>query len=1076
MGGSEHQRPVLRARLSLLLAAAWLAGCALPGGAHTTALPRSAGDSNARWLAACAADPSLPSCPSNPAAYAALGGAEVLDPSASSIEARAERAFALGEPLPDTAAQAAPAAAPAAGPAGGGPGRPELSSRTRDGGGGAPAGASAKQVAAAKPQGTGQGPVKTSTRVPQQTVYQGVEITVVSGTTEGVLPGAVLMLSLQVRNSTVQPMQLIESLRLPDGWRLLQPTDRFLLSGSATHLALLAISLPRTAPAGVEELVYDLRESGGNLRGSISIPVEVLAVDDLVVLVESRPELVVAGESYRARFRVVNQGNAAVMLDLEATATGDRAELRLEPEKAYLEPGASRLVVAQVATFAKRSRAESLGIKLEATPRGKEKGAAAFALTELVPAGASAVDLRHRFPVSIGGGVYLDRGERGAFGEIRGAGHLTDGGSGFVDFLFRGPDSERLGAFGLREALRASYHDDSFDVRAGDHTYGLSYLTSPLRYGRGGEVVARMFDGAEVGAFVTKSRWEEPEKHQLGAHVGYRMRDMIVDELDVRGNFLSTGGASLRGLGNNDDRVASLASRLRWNKRLDAAVEAGFSRAGEDGAMDWAIHASASGKLPLDVAYGLMHAYGAPDYRGTLGDSQTTSASMNVPLWKWLTARASYQQHRSNLRLDAERLTAPDNEILEAGINALLARHVRVYAAYAQARLEDRLGATAGRGPEHAAKVNAGYSSGSTSISVDARLGTVESTTTGERVFMHGYQGSLSYASRKRLRLTAFGGWGSSDSASSYIAGAGGAFVGGSLSWNQSKRLRADASWYSRGGDLSRHHGRVRGRYLFDNGSEFLLEARYQTPTGEDRELDSFSVLLSFSVSMGIPVGYKKGVGTVQGLLFDTATPGSPGLARVVVRINGSSATTDRRGRFVFPALEPGDYILKVDPSTLPNGAVPTTKLPRAVRVEGGKKTRVEIGFTRAVSISGAVVVVPRRSDDSAASDHKREYVLADGTESDKPDRRGLRGMLVEVSQGEEVRRTLTDENGQFLFQELVPGTWKLRVFESNLPPYHDLQNPTEELELEPGKSASLQIDVVPHRRQIRFVASGTAE
>jgi len=84
-----------------------------------------------------------------------------------------------------------------------------------------------------------------------------------------------------------------------------------------------------------------------------------------------------------------------------------------------------------------------------------------------------------------------------------------------------------------------------------------------------------------------------------------------------------------------------------------------------------------------------------------------------------------------------------------------------------------------------------------------------------------------------------------------------------------------------------------------------------------------------------------------------------------------------------------------------------------------------------------------------------------------------LANILVEVVQGEDVQRRLTDHWGRFAFEELRPGRWNMKVYEYNLPQYHHLDPDTLTVNLAPGSKDKVAIRVLPTKRRIRMIEDG---
>ncbi len=105
--------------------------------------------------------------------------------------------------------------------------------------------------------------------------------------------------------------------------------------------------------------------------------------------------------------------------------------------------------------------------------------------------------------------------------------------------------------------------------------------------------------------------------------------------------------------------------------------------------------------------------------------------------------------------------------------------------------------------------------------------------------------------------------------------------------------------------------------------------------------------------------------GDVIGRVFDDrnsngyAGDGEAGLPGVrVVTVNGLILTTDKNGRFHIPCADIPDayigtnFILKLDPTSLPDGYQLTTENPRDIRLTRGKVTKLNFGASRSCNVA----------------------------------------------------------------------------------------------------------------------------
>ena len=239
-----------------------------------------------------------------------------------------------------------------------------------------------------------------------------------------------------------------------------------------------------------------------------------------------------------------------------------------------------------------------------------------------------------------------------------------------------------------------------------------------------------------------------------------------------------------------------------------------------------------------------------------------------------------------------------------------------------------------------------------------------------------------------------------------------------------------------------------------------------------------------------MPVSKRKGIGVIKGKVHDAGAPDRPGLPDVILTANGATAVTGQNGEFIFPALPPGNYALRVVRSSIGLDRVTECKLPILVGVQDGQTTQLDIGVIEAARVAGTVTVFPANGNGNGngyrVHDGKAAYVVGDPRSSNGNDNGngngytgsgensrepwGLPNVLIELASGEEVLRTITDYQGQFLFEGLRPGEWRLKVYDHNLPPYHYVENSEIHRELRPAEAEEVSIEVLPRSRRIRMI------
>jgi hypothetical protein len=270
----------------------------------------------------------------------------------------------------------------------------------------------------------------------------------------------------------------------------------------------------------------------------------------------------------------------------------------------------------------------------------------------------------------------------------------------------------------------------------------------------------------------------------------------------------------------------------------------------------------------------------------------------------------------------------------------------------------------------------------------------------------------------------------------------------------------------------------LRLSHIFANNNKLSAIARY-TRYENSNSNDDTALMVEYTIPLGLPVCRRKSVGSIKGYLYDQETQNAIGNA--ILKLNGFTAVTDKAGNFTFPSVRPGIYYLNVDTASIGMNRIPTQKIPIELAVQGGEKTSVDIAVTRAARLSGRITVYGYQNNHDKMPPGKQPcdtnglYVFANcgSTNGDAKlvEDHGLANATVELKSSSEIKRTDTDNQGGFVFEELRPDKWTLKIYSDNLPEYHYLEEDTFELELRPGQKEEISAKVLPRKRRIHIIA-----
>jgi uncharacterized repeat protein (TIGR01451 family)/fimbrial isopeptide formation D2 family protein len=123
-------------------------------------------------------------------------------------------------------------------------------------------------------------------------------------------------------------------------------------------------------------------------------------------------------------------------------------------------------------------------------------------------------------------------------------------------------------------------------------------------------------------------------------------------------------------------------------------------------------------------------------------------------------------------------------------------------------------------------------------------------------------------------------------------------------------------------------------------------------------------------------------------------------------------------GSWALPNLPPGDYTVELDESTVPAGMSPTTPIDAAVTLPVGGTAVVDIGLAEVVTLGSTV------------------WIDLNGDGVPDTDEDGIPGVTVNLldTDGALVATVVTDAGGNYLFTDLVPGTYVVSIDGNTIP------------------------------------------
>ncbi|MBW1671548.1 MAG: hypothetical protein JRJ40_09145, partial [Deltaproteobacteria bacterium] len=881
----------------------------------------------------------------------------------------------------------------------------------------------------------------------------GAEVRLATPRIVEIKPGRIVSGSFVVSNHTEHEQEFFEDLHIPAGWQAIIPSGvPFTLESQDEEVRIVSFFVPLSHPAGNYEISYSVKSQRDyGITDTDMFSVVVLPVVRLEMLVEDKPESVIAGETYVAAIRLVNKGNSEVKIKLDARGVPD-CPVNIVPSEMILGGGKFQDLHLTVKTDKKLNKAITHILKIRAYTEGPEEDLFSVEKaisTKIIPRVTGEFDPYHRLPALIRLIGVMEEGKQGVQFEFSGSGTLDEEGKKKIGFLVRGPDIQDKSIWGTRDEYLFSYSYTFLETHFGDRSYSLSPLTERYRYGRGMEVNVRP-DRLKAGALYLQTRWETPETEELGTYVAYQ----FTDTFSIKGNFLYKSRDPTFSTGRYDDKIYSIEAKIEPNETMDLELEYGLSSSDrEEKNSDYAYRIALDGQLANQARYTFEKIHAEPTYFGYYNDSDYMSGMITFPIYHNLRGNFSYRSYKNNLDRDpTDKDTANRQRSYRPGIWYSFPFGAELSMEYEDFCREDHLLPADFNLREKIWIWGLRQTFRDFTVQSYIERGKVEdrlSHSNSDNLERYSVYASFRPSVRQRYSLYTIIGQ------NRY-----------SVSLERTKTVSASAAWKIKDVDIDVTYQRYTSDSVAEKVQENILShINYVLPNGHfitftgrwfKGNSEESSCCLMYTIPLGIPVSKKKSIGVLRGRVYDEESQERSPYKNVILMADGATAVTDQNGEFIFPALKPGVYYLTLEKSSIGLHRVTCEKLPIQVEVRSGGTTQVDIPIVTSCKISGRITLLALNNGKGALKEAG-----------------GLSNAILEITDGKEVLRRLSNKNGVFSFEEIRPGKWTLNVDVDTLPANHYLKTQGVQVELRLGEEKEVNLKVMPRTRTIQIIDEG---
>ncbi|MBN1552128.1 hypothetical protein JW979_11685 [bacterium] len=887
---------------------------------------------------------------------------------------------------------------------------------------------------------------------------------------------------LKVVNEGSEADEFIGDVELPKNWKSITQEFPFILNANQTEIRLVSFFIPRSVKSGEYTITYHVRSRKyPSVSDYYEVKVNVLPVIGVDINLISEPEFVFSGEAYTIKAIITNASNIKQNIDLSTQSNKDLVT-QIDNSEIILAAGASEEISVNVITDEKLMYEYKHHVLLKATISGTSKSMAEVTSSvTVIPNKMDRMSLYNKINGNVKiSGVYQENSDSkfGYQGNIALEGFIDPNKEKEIKLRLRGPDTYETSILGDYDEYQFSYMSNSLNIYLGDRNFSLTQLTENFRYGRGIEGNYK-FNNLLFGGFFHKSRWTWMAKKEVAGYMKYT----IFGKNQIGLNYLR------KYTRDTENDIYSIKGNISSIDKTDIEIE--YAQAKFDGDIKRSYHLNLAGSQKA-VRYYFKKIYADNKFPGYYENTDYLYSGFSFALTKKINLSASVRHNKENFDLDTTRYSAPYEKIYNIVLLYRMLGNTDLRVTLWDRNIKDRFDVPKFNYNERTVRFDLSKSYNQISFHGSAELGETRNYLTQMKAGMEKAIGTVRWSPSPRQYIQGFVQY---DNNIRY-SGQKSEIMTFGFNTSFNVHERTDVRFYYQNNHSiedyyqDRNLVELSAQHRFVNDHSISFRAR-KTIIGQLQNRDDTAFLFNYTAPFAVPISKKRNIGVVRGTIHDYIT-GEP-IRDALIRINGSMAATDKEGYFIFPALKPNDYYLTVDKASIGMNRVTVEKTPMKISVSGQSEQEINVQIADGSQICGNVCVYTVVNDSSdhfssqEMNNHLDEFYVS-GSSRDKINRSRsfvtngktklveaycLSGIVVEVQCQEEIHRRVTKEDGSFCFDELRPGDWILKCYETNLPEYHQFEPNQQMIHLYSGTKQEFQIKVVPKGRKIRFQQEG---
>ncbi|MDO9512423.1 MAG: hypothetical protein Q7J34_11740 [Bacteroidales bacterium] len=844
------------------------------------------------------------------------------------------------------------------------------------------------------------------------------------------------------KSNSVQHIRIITQLK--PAWKLLNKNSLLVINPGDSLIKNLFFAIPRFARAGKEIIkVKIFSDDLNSILDSTEYFIEIARNYNIRAEILEAPDYVHAGEKKKISFSITNLSNCNVHASIDVFQPKDtlRYPIKLPPDTTII---VSKILNTRDIQSVSSIEFAFLKVFLDETDSVRVE---LFHQYEVILNANFRIDPYNRYPIEIKSRYVRqkirDTNPDGFQIDISGGDFINERTDRYLAFRFRGPSQSGLSVMGLQEEYFLHFYSKQHQLVLGDFTYSLTQLTEPSRYGRGAQYAIK--SGRWVsGAMVYKPRFSVMNSTSVAAYSTlnfYKKNSLKIAMLHKEGDSIPKID------------ILSVSTKISLTKNIEMGAEIASSKSDS-------LRSAFTNNLSfihkrLIVSTNLIIA--EKGFKGYFSDALQYSVNVGLPIIKTIHLNSSVHFNRKSVDYDSIQYKEPYSRHIISNLifnfnqktSLSLGGRIREY--------EDPLISNQFHFKEigGGAQFNTGFNF--FQLQVGSETGKTENflNNSSQKSNYLDISSQISYAYDDIIHLSVFGKFSRNQRYNTVVSNQ--YYYGGNMSVRYSKYLYLKLSLQNNFEQIEYY----RDRNLAQLDIEIKPHERHRIKIGgsyslqrEQIKSSSYYTYVEYSYSPGIITGKKKNIGSLKGRI---STIEGAMVQGAIVMINGSTVLSGWDGSFAFPEIPAGAYLMSVRVNNEDINTIIYNPDDLTVKIYGGKTSVREIILSRSARIIGKFEL-------------KEDSVLQDGLYYQKSSR-GIQ-FIVEATSGDETKRVLTKAEGDFIFTDLRPGQWNIKVYINGQNRDYVLENEYFTVNLKPGETEKLFIPLKPRYRKIKIIGS----